>query len=302
MQIYFLYIVSIIIWGTTWIAIKFQLELVNPIVSVFYRYAIAFLILFVYCIIKKEKIFRYSLKDHFIMILLGFFLFSINYWLVYLAEQELTSGLVAVLFAFLVFMNVFNGFIFMKLKINIKVIIGAIIGIIGIVLIFLPEILSFGFTKKEFIALTIGLISVFLASVGNIISAISSTRGIPVLHSNTFGMAYGTLLMLIISLIAGCEFIIPTTTSYIISLFYLAIFGSIVAFGTYLTLVSRVGADKASYVIMVVPVVALIISTLFEDYQWTIESFIGIFLVMFGNLFLKNKKTYKNNDIREVTI
>ncbi len=235
------------------------------------------------------------MKDHFFMALLGLFLFSINYWLVYVAEQDITSGLISVLYSGMVFMNIFNGFIFMKSKIEPRMMIGGLVGISGIVLIFFPEVNAFSFTEGELWGLVLGIISVYIASIGNIISARNTENGIPVIVSNTFGMAYGALIMLLLSLFSGCDYVIPLNFSYLASLFYLAIFGSVIAFGTYLTLVGKVGAAKASYAIMIVPIVALGFSTLFEGFEWTVEAIMGLLLVLLGNVFLVNKENRKKS-------
>ncbi|MCP3898202.1 MAG: DMT family transporter [Desulfobacteraceae bacterium] len=290
----FLYIITVLIWGSTWIAIKYQLGSVDPLVSTFYRFFLAALILILFCYIKGLKM-RFSLKEHMFMALFGFLLFSVNYWMVYVAEIYITSGVVAVTFSSIVFLNIINSAIFLKTPIKGQMVLGAFIGIIGICFIFFLEIKSFDFSDKSVQGLILCFLSVLLASFGNIVSARNSENGLPVVQANAFGMSYGALLMFLIAVFLGKEFTIVYSSSYLTSLFYLAVFGSILAFGSYLTLIGEIGADKASYAIMIVPVVALIISSFCEGYVWNLQSFFGLVLVLTGNyMALRRKISVKN--------
>lgn len=283
-----LYIITVIVWGSTWIAIKYQLGSVDPMVSVVYRFGLAATLLMFFCHVKKLKM-KFSLKEHTFMALLGILLFSINYWLVYVAESYLTSGLVAVIFSSIVFMNIANGTIFLGATVEKKMMIGAGLGIIGIAMIFMPEIENFDVSDKGLFGLFIGFISVLLASFGNITSARNTKHNIPVIQANAFGMTYGAILLALVAMASGKEFSFIVSVPYIGSLCYLAVFGSIIAFGSYLTLVGSIGADKASYALMVVPVVALIISSFFEGYVWNFSSVSGLFLVVVGNFLALRK-------------
>ncbi len=284
-----LYVLTILIWGSTWLAIKFQLGSVDPMVSVGYRFALAAVILIAYCRITGLKM-RFTFREHMCIALFGTLLFSLNYWLVYVAEIYLTSGLVAVLFSTLVFMNVFNGFIFLRTPVRIYMVAGGAVGILGVGLIFWPEISSFEMSDQNLYGLLLGFISVFLASLGNITSAYNQKQNLPVVQTNAYGMAYGALVIFICSIVLDKPFSFSMSFDYIVSLIYLAVFGSIMAFGFYLTLLGRIGADKAAYAIMLVPVVALGFSTFFEGYRWSVISVIGLILVMAGNMVLLKKK------------
>lgn len=284
-----LYILCVIIWGSTWLAIKYQLGDVDPMVSVVYRFGLASGLLILFCRVKGLTL-RFSVKDHLFMALLGILLFSVNYWLVYVAELYLTSGLVAVLFSSIVFMNIANGSIFLGAPVGKKMVAGAALGIVGILMVFKPEIEAFNLTDTSALGLCIGFVSVLLASLGNITSARNTKNNIPIIQANAFGMGYGAILMALIALASGKEFSFMVSLPYMGSLFYLSVFGSIVAFGSYLTLVGSIGADKASYAIMVVPVVALILSSFFEGYVWTFSAVSGLFLLVAGNFLALGKR------------
>ncbi|MCP4021054.1 MAG: DMT family transporter [Desulfobacteraceae bacterium] len=285
-----LYIITILIWGSTWIAIKFQLGAVDPMVSVCYRFALSSFLLMLFCFVRELNM-KFSLKDHFFMALLGFLLFSLNYWLVYVAELYLTSGLMAVVFSSIVFMNIANNSIFLKATLKKDMVMGAVIGMVGIAIIFFPEIKSFDLSDKGFLGLVLGVASCFLASLGNITSARNTKNNIPVIQANAFGMTYGAVFLTLIAILLGKDFSFSFSTPYLGSLIYLAIFGSIIAFGSYLTLIGSIGADKASYSIMLVPVVALVISSFAEGYTWDIYAIFGILLVVGGNFLALRKRT-----------
>jgi drug/metabolite transporter (DMT)-like permease len=287
-----LYVLTIIIWGSTWIGIKFQLGTVDPMVSVVYRFALSSVILLVFCRLRGLSL-KFSFKDHGFMALLGLLLFSVNYWLVYVAEVHLTSGLVAVLFSSIVFLNIANGALFLGAPVERKMVVGAAVGIVGIGLIFMHEIESFDLTDKNLLGIAFGFSSVLLASLGNITSARNSKADIPVIQANAFGMGYGALALAILALILGKSFDFSMTLPYVSSLFYLAVFGSIIAFTSYLTLIRSLGADKASYSIMVVPVVALIISSFVEGYIWSFSAIAGLILVVGGNFLALHRPSPK---------
>ncbi len=227
------------------------------------------------------------------MALLGFLLFGINYWLVYVAELTLPSGLVAVVFSSIIFLNIVNAAIFLKAKIRPYVVVGAVIGMIGIMIVFNQEILHFDISSDNSFAFLLALISAIFASFGNITSGYIQKLKIPVIESNAYGMLYGAIIMLVISLITGKSFNFDISFPYIVSLLYLTIFGSIIAFSCYLTLLGNIGPDKSAYVTLVIPVIALIISTIFEDYSWTIASLIGVSFILTGNVIILKKRRSK---------
>ena len=288
-NIFFLYGSTVIIWGTTWLAIKFQLGSVDPMVSVLYRFIVASLTLFLYCKLRNLRL-RFHLKDHVFMALQGLVLFSVNYWLIYLAEVHLTSGLVAVIFSGIVFMNMINGAILLGSPIRSNVLLGGAIGVLGIVLVFWPQLISFSLSDKSALGLVLTVISTFMASLGNIISARHQQNNLPVIQTNAYGMAYGAAIMGAISFISGKTFSFEMSLPYIGSLFYLSLFGTVIAFGCYLKLIGKIGADRAAYATMLFPIVALGISTVYEGYQWAPHNIIGMAVVLIGNWLVLSKR------------
>lgn len=288
-NILFLYGSTVIIWGTTWLAIKFQLGSVDPMVSVLYRFIAAAVMLAVCCKIRGLNM-RFRLKDHIFMALQGLVLFSVNYWLIYLAEVHVTSGLVAVIFSSIVFMNMINGAVLLGSPIRLNVVVGGAIGVVGIVLVFWPQLASFSLSDKTALGLVLSVISTFMASLGNIISARHQKYDLPVIQTNTYGMAYGAGIMGVIAIVLGKPFSFEISFLYISSLFYLSLFGTVIAFGCYLKLIGKIGADRAAYATMLFPIVALGISTVYESYQWAAHNLIGMAVVLIGNWLVLNKK------------
>ena len=280
-----LYVVTVLIWGSSWLAIKYQLGSVDPMVSVAYRFLLASAISWLYCRFSG-RLMRYSLRDHGFMFLQGASLFALNYWLFYLSELTLTSGLAAVIFSTIVVMNMMNGVLFLKNRLELRVVLGAGIGLFGIIVVFWPEVTDFESGSENLFAVSLAVLATLLASVGNIASARNQRKGIPVVQANTFGMTYGALLMLVLSGATGREFTFEVTLPYVSSLVFLSVFASIIAFWTYLTLLGRVGVERAAYATLFFPLVALGFSTVFEDYQWTASAGIGILLILAGNLLI----------------
>lgn len=292
-NILFLYGTTVLIWGTTWLGIKFQLGSVDPMVSVLYRFIAAAMIMMVYCKLAGLKM-RFRLKDHVFMALQGMFLFSINYWIIYLASVHLTSGLVAVIFSSIVFMNIINGAVLMGSSIRFNVVVGGVIGIAGITIVFWPDISSFSLSDKAAVGIMLTAGGTFMASLGNIISARHQKYELPVIQTNAYGMTYGALIMGIIVIVGSKTFNFDMSFRYVGSLFYLTVFGTVIAFGCYLKLIGKIGADRAAYAAMLFPIVALAISTVYEGYQWSAHNIIGMVLVLIGNGLVINKKALAN--------
>jgi drug/metabolite transporter (DMT)-like permease len=278
-----LYLITLLIWGSTWLAIKFQLGVVAPELSVAYRFSLATILLLVFIMVRRLRL-RFSLRAHLFIAMQGFFLFSLNYILIYYAEQYLSSGLVAIIFSLIVLLNTFFGALFLQSKIYWQVLTGALIGIFGLILVFWPELRAFSLTSNRALGLALALGGTISASMGNIISARNQRHSLPIVQTNMFGMAYGAAFMFLLAILRGVEFRFELTSVYTLSLLYLALFGSVIAFGSYLTLLGRIGPDRAAYVTVLFPVVALSLSTLFEGLQWNVTAFVGVVLILAGNL------------------
>lgn len=266
--------------------------MVDPLLSVAYRFILAGIILFAFCLATGKNM-KFSAREHFFSLLLGLSLFGINYWFVYQAETILTSGVVAVIFSLIIFFNIFFNAILLKGKIKRDVIVAAVLGVGGTALLFKNELNSFSLNMKDSIVFLLCLGGLVSASLGNILSAYNQKKKMPVIQTNAFGMLYGGLAMFALVLILGKPLVFENSTNYIASLFYLAIFGSIIAFSSYLKLLGEIGPDRSIYIALITPAIALGISTIFEGYHWDLFAILGILLLFSGNILALRFKTQK---------
>jgi drug/metabolite transporter (DMT)-like permease len=278
-----LYLTSVFIWGSTWLVITFQLGKVPPAVSIVYRFALAGLVLLAWARLKSLRL-RFSPEDHLWMALQGALLFGVNYLCVYLAETEITSGLVAVVFSLLVVLNIVGARIFFGTPLKSSTLLGAVLGIAGVALVFLPELSRGTGSGDSALGVALAIGGAFTASLGNIVAYRNHGRGLPVVQMNAFGMLYGALLVALFALVSRQTFLFEWSPRYILSLAYLTLFGSILAFGAFLVLLGKIGADRAGYVTVAIPIVALLLSSLFEGLRWHATLVIGILLCLAGNI------------------
>lgn len=286
----FLYSVCTLIWGSTWLVITFQVGDASPITSVFYRFLLGATLLAIYALASKKPM-RYGKKDHLLFAGQGVFMFSINYMLFYISETMVSSGMTAVAFTTLVYMNMFGMWFFFGKPITKNVVWGSLLGGVGIVLLFLNEILKLDSDSRTIWGLVIGATATIGSSVGNMLSQKTYRKGIPVVVTNTYGMFYGSLFTLLVAVLFKQNLAIPLTPKFLGALLYLALFGSVFAFGAYLTLSGRIGAEKAAYTSVLSPVIALTLSSVFEGFKWTPYIFAGVVLCLLGNILTLRKKT-----------
>jgi drug/metabolite transporter (DMT)-like permease len=277
-----LFLIPALIWGSTWLAIRYQLGVVDPVVSVAYRFLGAGTLLLLYSLGRRTSL-HLSWRRHAVVALQGILLFSVPYWMVYLAELELPSGLVAVVFCGILFANIFNGRIFLKTPIGRPIVVGGLLGLAGLGLMFLRDLAAFSASSRSLAALGLALVGVEVASLGDVLAARTQQTGISVLQANTLGMLWGGSTMLVIAVATRRPLVFDTSVHYVASLVYLSVFGSIIAFACFLTLLGRVGAAPASFVSLVSPIMALALTTAFESYKWTPLALAGVALVLLGN-------------------
>ena len=283
-----LFIACVFIWGSTWIALTFQVGQVDPIVAVAWRFSLAVVCLGLWILISKRS-FRMPLRIHMKAVSVGFILYTLDYSFLYAAQQYMISALLAVLSSSVIYFTVILRRVLLKKPIRLEVVIGATFGLIGIVLIFLPEFAKMSIQDGLALGLLWAAISFFCAAVGNIISENILEEGTPVVQMNFYAMGYGLFFMYGIGLISGASFSFPQRPDFYFALVYLALFGSVLAFGAYMKLLQRIGSDKSTYVVLVYPIVALGLSTLFEGYQWTFMAAVGVCIVLAGNAVAMGK-------------
>ena len=280
-----LYAATVIFWGTTWIAMKYQVGPVAPELSVAYRFTIAAGVVLLWVLAARQRL-RFPGRVHLLLMAMGLCMFSFNFYFFYQAAAFVTSGLLAVIFSMTVVMNIINGRILLGRRATPRTLVAAALGVAGILVLFWPEVRRFDLADDGSLGLLLALLGTLCFSLGNIASARAQMLGLPLLSCNAWGMAYGALAMFAVALLGGAPFVFDPQPSYVIGLLYLALCGSVLAFGAYLTLLGRIGADRAAYATVLFPLVALAISTVVEDYVWTPTAMLGVALVLAGNLLV----------------
>lgn len=279
----FYFLTAAVIWGITWIAIKFQIPYVNGTVAVFYRFTFSCLVIFAICWLSKIKL-KYKLALHKRFVAQGFFLFCLNYQLTYWATSMATSALVALGFTSIIFFNMFGARVFFKTPFNKKVVWGAIISFVGMGFITLNEILDQGLHPLSIWGFILSLLGTVSASAGNLVSSANKKENIPIMANNAWSMLYGSGFTLIFCLLKGVSFKVQLTHEFLFSFAYLSVFGTIIAFWAYLKLIENVGPSKAAFTSVASPVIALAVSTFYENLNWTVWLALGSVFCILGNV------------------
>ncbi len=280
-----LYGLVVVIWGTTWIAIFLQQGPVSAPVSIFWRFAVASVTMLA-ILLATRRLRPLALRDHLFCVLQGCCGFCFNFWCFYTAAAHINTGLESVIFSMAVLFNAINGFIFFRQQPPARFWLAAALGLVGIITLFWDDLLSNGLNASLLWGIGLSALGTYGFSLGNMLSMRHQRRGLETLTTNSWAMLYGTLVMGAIALVRGDDFTPQWTLSYMGALLYLALFGSVIAFGAYFTLVGRIGAGKAAYSTLLFPLVALTISTFYEGYVWHSNAVIGLALILVGNLVM----------------
>ena len=277
-----LFLVPALIWGSTWHAITWQLGTVAEEVSVTYRFAAASLLLALGCVATRRSL-RFSLRDHAFLAGVGLLMICVNYNFIYWAERIVVSGLVAVVYSTIVFMTPIGMRIAFEAPMKPRLFAAAALGVTGVALLFLPELGEAGRGGSTAFGVALVLAAALACAAGNLIAVRNHNAGIPTIPGTTWTMIYGTLFAAAVALGRGSAWTFDARPAYVWSLAYLAVCGSVVAFVAYFTLLKRVGAGPSSYIAVATPVIALLVSTIFEGYRWTWVAVLGAALAVLGN-------------------
>lgn len=283
-----LYSLVVLIWGTTWIAIFLQQGPVAAPVSIFWRFAVASATIMM-VLLALGRLRKMMLRDHLFCMVQGCCVFCFNFWCFYTAAAYINTGLESVIFSMAVLYNAINSFIFFGQRPPARFGFAAVLGMLGIITLFWNDLLASGWSQELLLGIGLSALGTYGFSLGNMISLRHQRNGLETMTTNAWAMTYGTLVMGAIALIRGDNFAPEWTVSYMGALLYLAIFGSVIAFGAYFTLVGRIGAGKAAYSTLLFPLVALSISTVYEGYVWHGNGIAGIVLILTGNMVMFTK-------------
>jgi len=284
-----LFVACVAIWGSTWLAITFQLGHVAPEASVAYRYALAAALLFAYCRLRRLPL-AFPAKQHAWIALFGVLMFSVSYILVYYAEQLIVSGVVAVGYSASPLLSMLLMWAFYRVPMTARVAAGSLLGVAGITLVFWQEIARLGWGGATALGATYTVVAVLVSALGSIAAHRNNQAGLPLWQTMAWGMLYGAAFSLAVTLALGRPLTFDPSWPYVISLVYLAVLGSILAFGSYLTLLERIGPARSGYIGVMVPIVALLVSAAFEHFQWHAPTFVGIAISVAGNVIILRGK------------
>lgn len=294
-----LFIIASLIWGSTFYAITQQLGEVAPAVSVVYRFALAALCLFVWCAVRGDRLLL-SWRAQAWLVLQGFCTFALSYVCTYSSEQYVVSALVAVLFALMVIWSPLLERFFYKKPLSGRIWGAAFISITGVILLFFPalkenwEETHSGHATHFLLGLGLALTATLASTFGNLAVIQVRKHSENVLLTMAWAMTWGSLLVAIFVLATGQNWRVPTSASYWISLLYLSLFGSVVAFACYFTLIHRIGAQKTVFIGVITPIISVLLSIQLEDYQPGVIEWMGMLLCLGGVVWaLRDKQSGK---------
>ncbi|WP_381514924.1 DMT family transporter [Sphingorhabdus buctiana] len=276
------FLVVSLIWGSTWLVIRDQLGTVPASWSVCYRFAVAAVGMFLLSAITRQSL-RIDANGLKWTVLLGLMQFTLNFNFVYAAEHHITSGLVAVIFALLIVPNALLGKWWLGRDFSRNFIIGSLIASAGVALLMVQEYKAAPVGGQEVIVGTaLTLIAVLCASVSNVMQVAPSVGRFPTTAILAWSMLWGALFNAAWSFINHGPPIIEMRAGYLGGVLYLGIIGSVVTFPLYFDLIRKIGPGKAAYTSVLIPVVAMLLSTLFEGYAWTALAAGGAILASVG--------------------
>ena len=276
------FIIITLIWGSTWIVIRDQLGPVPAAWSITYRYIIAVAAMFAYAALRRVPL-ALGREGHLLAILFGFLQFFLNFNFVYAAEHYVTSGVVAVVFALLLVPNSAFAWLFLKHRLTPRFLLGSAVAMTGVAFLFVNE-MRHGAASPQDVAIGIGLtvLGVLSASLSNVMQATNKLRTRPIESMLAWGMLYGTLANALFAQTLHGAPVVEYRLGYWIGLVYLGLFASALAFTFYMGIIRAVGPGRAAYSSLLVPIIAMALSTIFEDYHWSTTAVAGGLLALLG--------------------
>lgn len=284
-----LFAIAVLVWGTTWHAIVYQIDLMPPEAGVAWRFALAGALVLGVSLLRGQTL-ALSLRAHGRLALQGALMYSLAYLAVYHAERHVASGLVAVGYSASPLLNGIGAWLLWRTPLSRRFLVGGVIAAAGVALIFAPELAAAwqprGDGRSAAWGALLTVLAVVLSSAGNLLATRNGEGGLPFWPALGFGMLWGALLSLLVALLAGQSLRPPSAVSWWLSLAYLAVAGSVLAFACFLTLQQRVGPGRASTIGAMTPVLALVVSAVFEAYRPGPAALAGAGLALWGNAWM----------------
>lgn len=281
-----LFLATVLIWGTTWIAIAAQVGLAPVVVSIFYRFALAGGLMLAGLALtgrlKRPAVWRF-------VVVQAACLFCCNFVGLYSATALIPSGLVSVIFSLASIFNALNARIFFGEAISRQTLLAGALGALGVGLLFWHD-LAVALNPETLRGIGWAALGTAFFSWGNMASRANTARGVTPVIANSWGMGIGAVFLWAIVTVSGEKLTLPVAPGYWGALAYLSVIGSIAGFTAYLMLVARIGSARAGYATVLFPIVALTASTLFEGYHWTPVSVLGAGLALLGNVVMFRRR------------
>ncbi len=277
---YLLLSAVVLAWGFSWYAITLQVGEASALIALTYRFILSAFLMCAGLFLTGRWSFIPA-KDQRWLAALGFCLFSMNFLCFYLAALHLPSGLMSVIFATAAIFGAINAWLFLRKPLEARILFAALCGVVGLGLLLFPEIDDQSVDRAPAWAILLPFVGTYLFSLGNLASArLSGSYSLPNIVGQ--GMVWGALILVVLCMLFQETFVLPNSASFWGGVLYLSVIASLVAFLTYLSLVNRVGTARASYATVLFPIVAMVVSTIAEDYQWTAMSIVGLSLALCG--------------------
>lgn len=291
-----LYALTVLIWGTTWYAVTFQTGVISPEVSVSYRFAIASLLFLGFAALRRVPL-AFPTVDHAWMATQGILL-SLTFICIYTATTYIASGLVAIIFSLVAVLNMMGMRMFFGTALRAGPMIGAVLGIVGVLLIFGPDSRYSSSDGDSAIGLSVSFAAALFAALAGMVIVRNQRRRIPMAPLNGFSLLYGAAVAAVYALLLDESFGFDWSMSYVGSLLYLSLVGSVLVFAAYLELIGRIGAERAGYVAVAAPVVALVVSSAFEALRLDVVAIAGLFSCIAGNVLILRGSGQKTAALR----
>jgi drug/metabolite transporter (DMT)-like permease len=276
------FLICTLVWSSTWLVIRGQLGVVPPAWSVTYRFLIAAATMLAYARLSGASL-KMTPRQHGFAACYGTALYALNYCAVYSAERTVTSGLVAVLFALLIVPNALFGWIFLKQGVSRPFLMGSGVAMVGLALLIGHE-LAVAPAGPHGVMLGVGwsLVAILIASIGNVMQASGQIRSVPAASLVAWGMVWGSGFNILFALIVSGAPVFDHRPEYWAGTLYLGLVGSAIAFTAYMHLTRAIGPARAAYTGVLTPVLAMLLSTIFERYRWSWEAALGCALAIAG--------------------
>ncbi len=280
-----LFAICVLIWGTTWHAILYQLGTLAPEVGVALRFALAGAVVLALCVARQERL-RFTLSDHALLALQGGFMYGVAYICVYRAEQHVFSGLVAVGYSASPLITGLGARALFGVRVTRRFVFGGLLGLVGVALIFWPEFSKTTGSRETLLGALFTVGAVLFSAVGSLTASRNRTHGLPFWPALGFGMLYGAAVCASVALVQGQPFAPPAVASWWLSLLYLALAGSVLTFACYLTLQERIGPGPTGAIGVATPLCALVVSMVFEGFHPGALTIAGAALAVSGNVLM----------------